>query len=117
VRALDFGRWVQPAPVSLHAKGKSNPAAAAGAGAEPRDPTPLEVLQRFVGATDKEVPKVVDQLVDEVGRSGCCAVTCLWLLALTAIVPLRLGACAGGLGGVQPAPAPRGVGTHHQVSS
>lgn len=64
---FNFGKWVTPAPVSAPASAGPEGARHLPAATEAAsDPTPLAVLERFVGAAPKQVPRLVDQLIDEV---------------------------------------------------
>lgn len=67
-----WGSWAEPLVILGNTKASTGAGAAAGAGAGagvekvPHVATPLEILERFMGADEKQVPKLVDQLVDEV---------------------------------------------------
>lgn len=59
--AASYGKWVESPPVPTYAS-----LAEAAQGGDSPDPTPLTVLERFLGVENEVVPKLVDQLIDEV---------------------------------------------------
>lgn len=54
-----WGSWVEPVAIEPASRGE-------GGAKSSHVATPLEILERFMVADERQVPKLVDQLVDEV---------------------------------------------------
>jgi hypothetical protein len=131
--ASSYGKWVESPPAPTYAT-----LAEAAKGGDSPDPTPLTVLERFLGVENEVVPKLVDELIDEVSvfthlshsrrpavrissifpgifvqrrSSSYCIINAVRSVVNACTISVTLG----GLGGVRAATAPGGVGTHRQV--
>lgn len=65
----NFGNWLEPAP-GIHAAARPSQYSPLdlklNLDQERPHPSPLTVLERFMDATPKQIPRLVDELIDEV---------------------------------------------------